>query len=210
MSSDEQLETSKDLSPNNNSNDDLVISTKCYLKILMHAFRYPHGVVNGLLVMEKKKKSSGKSNRIVDCIPLFHSGHGLTPMLEVALNQVSNYLQNNTNYIIGGYYQANDHFHEIPAPIPTVFAERISDKINEINPESVMIMLNDYNLATSIDNAEKLDQPLFLYNYVDAIKELIFQKQYHLNIVDFDLHLENCKHDWRNIKLNEIIDKFEI
>ena len=85
MSSDEQLETSKDSSSNN---DDLVISTKCYLKILMHAFRYPHGIVNGLLVMEKKKKSSGKSNRIVDCIPLFHSGHGLTPMLEVALNQV--------------------------------------------------------------------------------------------------------------------------
>ncbi|OTF78315.1 hypothetical protein BLA29_003320, partial [Euroglyphus maynei] len=87
MSSDEQLETSNDVStlPSNNS-DDLVISTKCYIKILMHALRYPHGVVNGLLVMEKKKKSA-KSSRLVDCIPLFHSGHGLTPMLEVALNQ---------------------------------------------------------------------------------------------------------------------------
>lgn len=137
--------------------------------------------------------------------------------------------------MIGGYYQANDYFHEIPHPIPTVFAERISDKINEINPESVMIMLNDYNLATFIDHAEKLNQPLFMYNYVDgklklksinnnvrgfqlenfqtlyqAIQELIVRKQYHLNIVDFDSHLENVKHDWRNIKLDEMIEKFEI
>lgn len=68
------------------SQENLAISLRCYLKILMHAFRYPHATVNGLLIMEKKKKS--KSNRLVDCIPLFHSGHGLTPMLEVALNQV--------------------------------------------------------------------------------------------------------------------------
>ncbi|OTF78918.1 COX4 neighbor protein-like protein [Euroglyphus maynei] len=136
--------------------------------------------------------------------------------------------------MIGGYYQANDYFHEIPAPIPTVFAERISEKINETNPESVMIMLNDYNLATSIDHAEKLNQPLFLFTHVDgklklksannargfqlenfpllyqAIQELIFRKQYHLNLVDFDAHLENVKNDWRNVKLNEIIEKFEI
>lgn len=66
--------------------ENVTISLRCYLKILMHAFRYPHATVNGLLIMEKKKKS--KANRLVDCIPLFHSGHGLTPMLEVALNQV--------------------------------------------------------------------------------------------------------------------------
>lgn len=57
------------------------------MKILMHSLRYPHAIVNGLLVMEKKNKLN-KSNRLVDCIPLFHSSHGLTPMLEVALNQV--------------------------------------------------------------------------------------------------------------------------
>lgn len=96
-------------------------------------------------------------------------------------------------------------------------------------------MLNDYNLATFIDHAEKLNQPLFMYNYVDgklklksinnnvrgfqlenfqtlyqAIQELIVRKQYHLNIVDFDSHLENVKHDWRNTKLDEMIENFEI
>lgn len=67
--------------------NELVLSIKCYVKMIMHALRYPHATVNGVLIMEKKSKSS-KLNRLVDCIPLFHSGHGLTPMVEVALAQV--------------------------------------------------------------------------------------------------------------------------
>lgn len=69
------------------SSVDHVLSTKSYLKIVMHALRYPHATVNGVLISEKKGKSS-KQNRIVDAIPLFHSGHGLAPMVEVALTQV--------------------------------------------------------------------------------------------------------------------------
>lgn len=66
--------------------DEPLISVRCYVKMLMHALRYPHATVNGLLVADRKKK--GKSIRLVDYIPMFHSGHGLTPMVEVALTQV--------------------------------------------------------------------------------------------------------------------------
>lgn len=66
---------------------DPIFSARCYLKIVMHAFRYPHATVNGVLIMEKKGKSN-KQNRFVDAIPLFHSGHGLAPMMEIALTQV--------------------------------------------------------------------------------------------------------------------------
>jgi len=70
---------------------DLTISTRCYIKILMHALKYPHATVNGVLLAEKKKAKDGEGNNryeFVDVVPLFHLGHGLTPMIEVALLQV--------------------------------------------------------------------------------------------------------------------------
>jgi hypothetical protein len=51
--------------------------------------KYPHATMTGLLL--SPSKSSGEGNRVkfVDVIPLFHLGHGLSPMLEVALLQVT-------------------------------------------------------------------------------------------------------------------------
>lgn len=60
--------------------------------MLMHAMRYPYATVNGVLIAEKKgggAKGKSASINLVDCVPLFHSGHGLTPMVEIALTQVS-------------------------------------------------------------------------------------------------------------------------
>lgn len=135
--------------------------------------------------------------------------------------------------MIGGYYQVNDTFHEFPHPNPTVFAERIADKIFEANPDAVLFMISNYSLAVSIDDIARLDSPFYMFQNTDGkwklknnsanskgfaleaesavlelTKELIFKKSHHLNIVDFDSHLENVKEDWRNPKLNEAIDHF--
>ena len=65
----------------------ITISVKAYSKILLHACKYPHKAVNGVLIAG----SAGGSNEIliVDAIPLFHQCLGLAPMLEVALAQVA-------------------------------------------------------------------------------------------------------------------------
>ena len=62
------------------------VSVKAYSKILLHACKYPHKAVNGILI----SGSVGSPNEvvIVDAIPLFHQCLGLAPMLEVALAQV--------------------------------------------------------------------------------------------------------------------------
>lgn len=98
--------------------DLLPVSVKCYVKLLLHCMKYPHATVNGLLIAgdlsgknntgpsDKKGKSIGgkqaspSSNSpdeatkwgLVDIIPLFHLGHGLTPMIELALLQVNIFL----------------------------------------------------------------------------------------------------------------------
>lgn len=79
----------------------IVLSPRAFVKMLMHAMRYPYATVNGVLIAEKKGSGAkGKSTSIkfVDCVPLFHSGHGLTPMVEIALTQVSKARMINLNY----------------------------------------------------------------------------------------------------------------
>lgn len=69
------------------------LTSQAYCKMLLHAAKYPHYAVNGLLVAEKtkeKKKDRDHSEPIlcVDCVPLFHGTLALAPMLEVALTMV--------------------------------------------------------------------------------------------------------------------------
>lgn len=69
------------------------LTSQAYCKMILHAAKYPHSAVNGLLVAEKmkekKKESHGEPVVCVDCVPLFHGTLALAPMLEVALTLVS-------------------------------------------------------------------------------------------------------------------------
>jgi hypothetical protein len=64
------------------------VSTRAYSKLFLHASKYPHCSVNGVLLAEKPKQKETKTLKFVDCIPLFHLSLSLAPMLEVALTQV--------------------------------------------------------------------------------------------------------------------------
>ena len=62
-----------------------------YTKVLLHASKYPHKAVNGVLL--SKFERGIDVLQIVDVIPLFHQCLGLAPMLEVALSQVKKHFQ---------------------------------------------------------------------------------------------------------------------
>lgn len=62
------------------------ISARAYVKMCLHAARYPHAAVNGLLLAPAPR--SEECLCLTDCVPLFHSHLALSVMLEVALNQV--------------------------------------------------------------------------------------------------------------------------
>lgn len=63
------------------------ISARAYVKMCLHAARYPHAAVNGLLLAPAPQKEECLC--LTDCVPLFHSHLALSVMLEVALNQVA-------------------------------------------------------------------------------------------------------------------------
>ena len=64
-------------------------STRAYCKVILHAAKYPHEAVNGILLSKVKDQDGSNDVLFADAIPLFHLALGLTPMTEVALEQVS-------------------------------------------------------------------------------------------------------------------------
>ena len=66
---------------------DITFSARSYSKVLLHASRYPHKAVNGVLLGFFDSNDNGRM-RVLDAVPLFHQCLGLAPMLEIALTQV--------------------------------------------------------------------------------------------------------------------------
>lgn len=81
------------------------LTSQAYCKMLLHAAKYPHYAVNGLLVAEKtkEKKKDGHNEPVlcVDCVPLFHGTLALAPMLEVALTLVSRCQATRALHLVG-------------------------------------------------------------------------------------------------------------
>lgn len=71
---------------------DIRISARAYTKMILHASKYPHLAVNGVLLASRKSVDAGGKKaavlEIVDAVPLFHQCLFVTPMAEVALVQV--------------------------------------------------------------------------------------------------------------------------
>jgi hypothetical protein len=134
------------------------ISAVAYAKIKLHAFKYPHCEVTGILLADRENP------RIIsDVVPLFHQGTKLLPMIEVAFQQVEKIINNpkflDKNEFIVGYY-------EIPVLVSNTvtispFAQRIGDKINQIQISDTSVTNNVDSNSTGDDTLPentKLDQ----------------------------------------------------
>ncbi|XP_067869923.1 ER membrane protein complex subunit 9-like isoform X3 [Heterodontus francisci] len=119
------------------------ISAQAYVKMQLHAAKYPSCAVNGLLLAEKVPEADGECLLLTDCVPLFHNCLALTVMLEVALNQVDLWSAAN-NQVIAGYYQANDRVRDAS---PNSVAVKIGDRVAEHLRGAVLIMLDNAKLS---------------------------------------------------------------
>nr|CAG4641157.1 EOG090X0C9C [Eulimnadia texana] len=191
------------------------LSLKSYSKIILHALKYPHLAVNGLLLC--KEGNSGNTLKLVDSIPLFHQNLHLAPMLEVALMQVENYCKN-SGLVIAGYYQANESLSDSS---PDYVAQKVSEKIAEFFSDACLIMVDNKQLSpemsspaihlmqhqegkwkvrekSSVSIAPTVSAALSATS--SLIKEKVFRQ-----LVDFDNHLDSLGCDWLNHELNCLI-----
>lgn len=63
------------------------VADLAYTKLILHALKYPHQTVNGVL-LGAPSQAVGQTIDIVDAVPLQHHWTNLSPMMEVGLGLV--------------------------------------------------------------------------------------------------------------------------
>lgn len=196
----------------------LKLSTQAYSKMLLHAAKYPHCAVNGLLVAEKLKRKDGARDATlcVDCVPLFHGTLALAPMLEVALTLIDTWCKEN-KYVIAGYYQANERIKEAR---PNQVAEKVATRISENFSEATMIMLDNSRFTMDCfvpvlliydhqDSKWKCKEPSTdcFEDWLEAqkITSALLESKSYEHLVDFDNHLDDLRNDWTNPEINKSV-----
>ena len=102
----------------------VVVSNQAFAKLQLHAAKYPHLAVNGILLACKDTLANEDTLLIVDAIPLFHQCLQLTLMLEAAMTSVDAYCKQE-GLQIAGYYEAPEHLEEKAQP--SMFACRVGE-----------------------------------------------------------------------------------
>ncbi|CAH0381667.1 unnamed protein product [Bemisia tabaci] len=194
---------------------DVEFTPRAFSKVILHAAKYPHCAVNGLLLAKEVNDSKNSKNLVfVDAVPLFHLCLQVAPMAEIALTQVDQ-IALSQGQVIAGYYFANKNFSDNS---PDVVARRLSDKIAENYSSACLVAVN--NTKMTLDMKESpLSVTQFSGNKWSPVSSLVpdsilnatsimLQERWHeFDLVDFDNHLDDIALDWKNSKLNEAIDK---
>ncbi|XP_006010819.1 ER membrane protein complex subunit 9 [Latimeria chalumnae] len=189
------------------------ISAQAYVKMRLHAARYPHCAVNGILLSERRKEGQADCICVTDCIPLFHQCLSLTVMWEVALNQIELWSAHK-HQMVAGYYQANAILED---KSPNMAAQKLAGRISDYFKDAVLIMLDNRKL--SLDHGVP---PVVVFerkdvHWIPKDKNLIMWKDWeetrrvasalteskaYNQLVDFDSHLDDIRRDWANEELN--------
>nr|CAG4650437.1 EOG090X0C9C [Sida crystallina] len=192
------------------------LSKSAYTKIILHALKYPHTEINGLLLANEGSNQS--TLKIVDAIPLFHHNLGLAPMLEVALMQVDCYCRS-AGLVIAGYYQANESVNDAG---PDFVCQKIMDTIKSHFPSACLVMVDNQQLSKNmkqpavhimqyhdgkwkVKDKDSLNYLSSCGGALELTSKLVAGKLYK-ELVDFDDHLDDLNQNWLNLKLNEAID----
>ncbi|XP_051919508.1 ER membrane protein complex subunit 8 [Hippocampus zosterae] len=196
------------------------LTSQAYCKMLLHAAKYPHSAVNGLLVAEKAKARRKDSLHdpvlCVDCVPLFHGTLALAPMLEVALTLIDTWCKEN-NYVIAGYYQANERTKDSRL---NQVAEKVAARISECFSEAAIVMVDSSRLKMSCREPIVLIYDLHenkwksrdvnLDSFEDwseaqKITSALLEGRSYENLIDFDNHLDDLRNDWTNPVINKCV-----
>lgn len=213
--------------------DSVNLSSRAYAKLLLHAAKYPHCAVNGVLLSPAKagskvknvgssnenspdgnRPSSGGAQFFEDSVPLFHQIQGLTPMIEVALGQIE-LAAAERGLVIAGYYHANENFRENGVD---VFSAKIAERIADNHPGSALVTVDNRKLGLCMDTpaliaTQNVDgkwrpRTVALQEGTLDAASMLLQKKKQLDLVDFDNHLDDLTQDYMNEELNTDIEAY--
>ncbi|XP_047516928.1 ER membrane protein complex subunit 8/9 homolog [Pieris napi] len=204
---------------------EVTFTTSAYAKMILHAAKYPHCAINGILLADGSKVKDDAKNPdldIVDAMPLFHHSHNLTPMAEVALTQIDNMAQTD-NRIIVGYYAACENYND--SSVEKCPSTKIAEKIAEFFPSALFAVIENKKLARNMtspalkihrfnDGKWKLQEtskllfppPLQQSEVLELVSHLL-QWEASKDLVDFDNYLDDMSQDWSNVGIEKVVQK---
>ncbi|ORY75053.1 hypothetical protein BCR35DRAFT_281011 [Leucosporidium creatinivorum] len=185
------------------------ISPLAYLKVILHAAKYPSSTCVGLLV-------GTLANNVVtvaDAIPLLHHWTELSPMMEAGLQLAEAYTKTQ-GLVFVGLYVGNELLED--TSIPRAMA-KVADALRKEFPQTLVLVLDNQKLATtepalipylaSAPTAWKattlpsknitLSDPSIAAKALDTVRTGRYAA-----LGDFDEHLEDVTVDWlKNAKV---------
>lgn len=135
---------------------DYRVEATAYVKLLLHAAKYPTNTCSGLLIGEEQ----GQGFVVSDAVPLFHHDAPLAPLLEVACAMVDAWCQaQGQGKKIVGYYHAGEA--EGSATL-SHFAEKVADKIEANCSRACVLLVENQQLNSEAKSAVQVGLSLFM------------------------------------------------
>uniref|UniRef100_A0A8C4RCB7 ER membrane protein complex subunit 8 n=1 Tax=Eptatretus burgeri TaxID=7764 RepID=A0A8C4RCB7_EPTBU len=156
------------------------LTVQAYTKMVLHAAKYPHRAVCGLLLGDKRAPDLERVS-LVDAVPLFHVALPLAPMLEVALTQLDIWCKEH-DLVIAGYYQVNENQISIFRVIVLACCD------HERVPWKCKLLSQNCHLCL-----------------VQTARGALIRSGAYLELSDFDNHLDDLRRDWANDHVNRMI-----
>ncbi|TRY74889.1 hypothetical protein TCAL_04516 [Tigriopus californicus] len=198
----------------------LSFSCRAYAKMALHAAKYPHCAVNGVLLASKAQikslstssSSSSPKMLVVDAIPLSHQSRGLSPMLEMGL-ALTESLAEQEGLGVVGVYHVNELFHDISEDS---FMKEVGKKIAENMSFSLVVTVDNQKLSLVMEShalivrqcsGDKLKdvQDIILEGPTLEVVSTLLQRKNQALLNDFDNHLDDMGCDILNRDLNSVI-----
>lgn len=182
----------------------VTVEEAAYLKLMLHAAKYPWASVSGFLLGETASSEGGQVS-VKDAVPLFHTST-LAPLLEMSATMVDAHAAK-IGLSIVGFYQANQCLDD---NAPSLLASKIMDKIDLANGgSSVLLIISNKRLETKGDSAVSVfarDASSSFRKHLEVgvssksieAFESALKNKIEAGLVDMDEHLDDVTKDWRN------------
>eukprot|EP00903_Cladosiphon_okamuranus_P009872 g9378.t1 len=185
------------------SSSGVSVEDPAYVKMMLHAAKYPWAAVNGFLLGDAG--SPAGQICVKDAVPLFHTST-LAPLLETSASMVDAHAAGRGLSIVG-FYQANQCLDD---NAPAALSSKIMDKIDLARDgSSVLLVVSNKRLEIAGDSAvsaygrdanNSFRKHLEVAVSGETIRafESALAQRVQATVVDMDEHLDDVSKDWRN------------
>ncbi|CAI5741041.1 unnamed protein product [Peronospora destructor] len=190
------------------------VETSTYIKLMLHAAKWPASSVCGVLLGQKE----GQGVLISDAVPLFHHEAPSAPLLEVACAMVDASCQKSPRWqIVGFYYAGNGYSPSDSSTGISHFVGKVADKMEQNCARACVLVVDNDALETETKNGlhflqkdvkrgwTQMEKRLKVADDSTKVLTRALQQNVQKDVVDFEEHLENPRKDWRNPHIVDLL-----